>query len=1302
MPRSIGQLMRACATAQWRLVAAALCALCPVTFAATGDGIAFHRDHSIWYFHQGTPIRVTDNSSGDHLPSWSPDRTKIGFQSFRRGNSNTGNVWVIDLLSGTLTQVTDDQAHDAHPAWSPDGRHIAFVSDARGTTLAPALWMVELTTGMLTQLTADGPSVSAPAWSPDGRHIAFHLVTDGEPSTVAVWTVEVETGTVVQRTHAAVSDMYPSWSPDGSQIAFISDGRAATTTRCVWAIDAMTGVLTQLTDDAGDEVGRVSWSPNGENIAFASASRDSGPTDSIYLKAVNDPISAGYTRITDDAFDDSGAAWGPPTPVIEISDHPLATGVVTVGSAASTSLQVYNTGGGTLSVTEITSDNPQFAAAPTSFSLEPGESEAVDVVFRPSVVGWERTRLTFQHNAGTPVHAQADGIGRVDPPIGDLSVTKIAYTPFRQFTIATMDIDGLNPVVVTDDDEVRYDRPKWSPMATHIVADVNAQGSDERNDIVIMRADGTGQINLTNTPYRDEDAALSPDGKRLVFTSYRHADGNEFGIYVSNADASGQVRVSALGDQPDWSPDGAKIAFRGVDAQHYLYIVGSDGSNLTTMPFLDTEFPAWSPDGSKIAYGDDNDILVVDADGSNPVNLTNTAAIERHPSWSPDGTHIVFTSSHEGDPGIFRMRADGSQRTFLVLGSFPTWSPFPGPGIAVSSARANAGTSLVVAGHGFGPSETVTVQIAGESAVTVLADMFGSFQASVTVMNERPHGSVVGVEASSQYLSQPVVSSLIYDSEAEATDIVVEPSATVHVGDTISVTGVAELNATVTFSIAGIVGATDVTMLPTSAVAPPGFAAMAGEYAVTGEDADVSDAAVTVTVTDLLGNTATFVTSSTVTVDVGVPIEMTVPRNASPDGLLEVVVSLTGPVADLDAVTISLRVTPAVGVFTYDHIDVSKGLLVNADAIPNATDLSAMTFLLNLPGVTGLSGSGELARFYFRGVGATDDEATFSVTDVMLARVDATAITSYIKSEPVTVTLGCPAGDANGDGAVNVLDVTKIERIVARLDEIPASACPDANQDGATNVLDVTSTERLVVGLPAVAPAPQAARAPEVTVFTVSDTGDVVTLQLRLRGALRAVDAASFELAYASSEYEVVSLEPVGWSTDASRVSNDSPGQSIRVVNESGLDGDSLAGSIAEIRLRRKLRDASRPITLDTHIGDTSGRSLLLRSFSIPMWRIPEQTAALPNFPNPFNPETWIPFDLADSASVTVTIYSPTGQAIRTVDLGRLPAGPYRKRSRAAYWDGRNAAGELVGSGVYFYRLRADGFSSIQRMLILK
>ena len=99
---------------------------------------------------------------------------------------------------------------------------------------------------------------------------------------------------------------------------------------------------------------------------------------------------------------------------------------------------------------------------------------------------------------------------------------------------------------------------------------------------------------------------------------------------------------------------------------------------------------------------------------------------------------------------------------------------------------------------------------------------------------------------------------------------------------------------------------------------------------------------------------------------------------------------------------------------------------------------------------------------------------------------------------------------------------------------------------------------------------------------------------------------------------------------------------------------------------------------------------------------IPKETALLPNYPNPFNPETWIPYQLAAPASVTVSIYSADGKLIRTLELGHQPASIYESRSRAAYWDGRNALGELVASGVYFYTLSAGEFTSTRKMLIRK
>ena len=105
------------------------------------------------------------------------------------------------------------------------------------------------------------------------------------------------------------------------------------------------------------------------------------------------------------------------------------------------------------------------------------------------------------------------------------------------------------------------------------------------------------------------------------------------------------------------------------------------------------------------------------------------------------------------------------------------------------------------------------------------------------------------------------------------------------------------------------------------------------------------------------------------------------------------------------------------------------------------------------------------------------------------------------------------------------------------------------------------------------------------------------------------------------------------------------------------------------------------------------------------------ENALLANFPNPFNPETWIPYQLAEPTEVTLTIYAVNGQVVRTLALGHQPAGIYRSRSRAAYWDGKNAFGEAVASGVYFYTLSTEStrdsvtagdFTATRRMLIRK
>ena len=98
----------------------------------------------------------------------------------------------------------------------------------------------------------------------------------------------------------------------------------------------------------------------------------------------------------------------------------------------------------------------------------------------------------------------------------------------------------------------------------------------------------------------------------------------------------------------------------------------------------------------------------------------------------------------------------------------------------------------------------------------------------------------------------------------------------------------------------------------------------------------------------------------------------------------------------------------------------------------------------------------------------------------------------------------------------------------------------------------------------------------------------------------------------------------------------------------------------------------------------------------------PKETVLLPNYPNPFNPETWIPYRLAKAADVTLTIYDLSGGVVRRLNVGHRLAAVYESRDKAIYWDGRTEFGERVASGIYFYYLTAGDYSATRKMVILK
>ncbi len=174
---------------------------------------------------------------------------------------------------------------------------------------------------------------------------------------------------------------------------------------------------------------------------------------------------------------------------------------------------------------------------------------------------------------------------------------------------------------------------------------------------------------------------LSPDGKTIAFTSDRA--GANMDIYTMLPDGSGVARLTGNdfnSFRPVWSPDGTKLMFSGFPGE--LYVVNRDGTGQIRLS-SDASMGTWSPDGRRIAYvggPDGNDeIYVMNADGSSPTRLTNVAGSDSLPSWSPDGKRIVFASERSGNGDIYVMDADGSHVTRLTddtaVEEWPVWSP---------------------------------------------------------------------------------------------------------------------------------------------------------------------------------------------------------------------------------------------------------------------------------------------------------------------------------------------------------------------------------------------------------------------------------------------------------------------------------------------------------------------------------------------------------------------------------------------------------------------------------------------------
>ena len=334
----------------------------------------------------------------------------------------------------------------------------------------------------------------------------------------------------------------------------------------------------------------------------------------------------------------------------------------------------------------------------------------------------------------------------------------------------------------------------------------------------------------------------------------------------------------------------------------------------------------------------------------------------------------------------------------------------------------------------------------------------------------------------------------------------------------------------------------------------------------------------------------------------------------------------------------------------------------------------------------------------------TGIETTLEFGDVEMYDASGATIPLILEDGVVEVTQPGIKGDVNGDGKVRSNDAIMALRIAVSLIE-PSDYqawAADMNGDGKIRSNDAIFILRKAANLaaPGIGIPANASRQITVTLAEAHGVaGESVVVPLNVDN-IAGLASGDIHIVYDSAVLRVVDISPNSGVLLATSFAE--PGM-VRMAF-AGVDRLN-SETVAEIRFDI-LADSTSPLKLqrvDLYSPDTFPIDSELMDGEFRSWAMPaERSALLQNFPNPFNPETWIPYQLREKGEVAIRIYSAAGELVRELDLGHKSAGLYVSRDRAAYWDGRNKFGAEVSSGVYFYSIQAGDFSAVRKLIALK
>jgi Tol biopolymer transport system component len=302
------------------------------------------------------------------------------------------------------------------------------------------------------------------------------------------------------------------------------------------------------------------------------------------------------------------------------------------------------------------------AVAPAASATSPGTNGPIVWQSQTGTSGG-LNEIWIMDADGSNKDALTDNDDNDERPAISSDAQKVAFQAYRagdgavdSWEIYKMNADGSGQTALTDDDDIDFE-PAWSPDGTKVIflrsaaEDPGPQVTGA--DLWTVNSNGTGETNLTNTAVSYECCAeYSPDGTKIAFTNSGNTDANgmtpddENEIWVMDANGSNQVQLTDPGDpdstqdlQPTWSPDGSKIAWLKVGASQQIWTMDANGSNQAALTTTGNYYsPVWSPDGELIAAELGSEIVTVDVDSPTTVTtLTMTAVQDQYASWAPAG-----------------------------------------------------------------------------------------------------------------------------------------------------------------------------------------------------------------------------------------------------------------------------------------------------------------------------------------------------------------------------------------------------------------------------------------------------------------------------------------------------------------------------------------------------------------------------------------------------------------------------------------------------------------------------------------